>query len=152
MLEWIKKRAAEARKQEKQSKWLINKARLIESHSQEFFNELSALMKKSIDDFNQEFPEMGRKIERFESGVNRFAVERKAGLAVVLECRLDLAGNFVRYRYVRTHPWRNKSYDYDGTLEFDISGKNEVLLKTIEQVPMSVQGVTQFLLEPFFEF
>ena len=152
MLEWIKKRAAEARKHEKQSKWLANKGRLIESHSQEFFKELSKLMKKSIDDFNEEFPEVGRKIDRFETGLNRFVVERRSGMATLLECRLDFAGHFVRYRYVRKHPWKDKKYDYDGTLEFDISGKNEVLLKTIEQVPMSVEAVTQFLLEPFFEF
>ena len=152
MLDWIKKRAVEARKQEKHSKWLANKSRLIESHSQEFFSQVSTLMRKAIEDFNEEFPEMGREIDRFESGVNRFTVERKSGMAVVLECRLDLSSHFVRYRFVRTHPFHNKTYDYDGFLEFDISGKNEVLLKTIEMVPMSVEQVTQFLLEPFFEF
>ena len=152
MLEWIQKRAAEARKEETQKKWLANKGRLIESHAPEFFDEVTTLMRSAIDDFNVEFPEVGRRIDRFEPGVNRFTVERKGGMAVTLECRLDFAGHFVRYRFVRMHPWRNKTYDYDGTLEFDISGKNEVLLKTVEQVPMSVQAVTQFLLEPFFEF
>lgn len=152
MLEWIKKRAAEARKQEKHSKWLANKSRLIESHSQEFFNDLSALMKKSVDAFNEEFHEPHRQISGFERGLNRFVLERKSAPAVRVECRLDYAGHNVRYRISRTFGPRNKVFQTESSLEFDMSGKKEILLRSFDSIPMSIEQVTQFLLEPFFEF
>ena len=65
MLEWIKQRAAEARKQEKYSRWQAQKARLIESHSQEFFEALTSLMAKSVAAFNAEFEEPERQIKSF---------------------------------------------------------------------------------------
>ena len=151
-MDWIRKRAAEARKQEKHTKWLANKGRLIESHSGKYFEELSRLMEKSVAAFNAEFPEPVRQIEKFERSLHRFVAERKSVPTVRLECRLDYAGNFVRYQYIRTHTWRNKTYRYDGCLEFDVSGKHEVLLHSADLVPMKVEQVTQFLLEPFFEF
>ena len=152
MLEWIKQRAAEARKQEKHSKWLANKSRLIESHSQEFFNELSLLMKKSVEAFNEEFDEPQRMISGFERGLNRFVLERKSDPAVRVECRLDYAGHIVRYRISRTQGPRGKIFQNDSTLEFDVSGKREILLRSFDAVPMSIHQVTQLLLGPFFEF
>ena len=89
MLDWIKKRAAEARKHEKYSRWKTQKARLIELHSQEYFVELSALMAKSVTAFNAEFEEPERQIDSFEPGLNRFVLERKSNPAVRVECRLD---------------------------------------------------------------
>ena len=152
MLEWIKQRAAEARKQEKHARWQAQKARLIESHSQEFFEELTTLMAKSIALFNAEFDEPERQIGSFERGLNRFALERKSDPAVRLECRLDYAGHNVRYRISRTLGPRSKVFHTESTLEFDMSGKREIMLRTFDSVPMSLQQVTQLLLEPFFEF
>jgi hypothetical protein len=152
MLEWIKQRAAEARKQETQRSWHETKGRFIESHSDEFFRELTAVMEQAIAAFNEEFPEPEHRIDEFQSSLNRFLVVRHAAPSVRLECRLDYAGNFVRYSYVRAHRWKDKTYQLDGYLEFDLSAKKEVLLHGADQVPMKVEQVTQFLLEPFFEF
>jgi hypothetical protein len=67
MIEWIKKRAAEARRRERQKR----DARFIASHFPELFKKLSDLMARSVEAFNAEFGE-GKKIEQFERGVNRF--------------------------------------------------------------------------------
>ena len=152
MLDWIKQRAAEARKQETQRNWSETKARFIESHSDEFFVQLTEEMGKAIAAFNEEFPEPGHHIDEFQPSLNRFLVARHSAPSVRLECRLDYAGNFVRYSYVRAHRWKDKTYQLDGYLEFDLSGKKEVLLHGADLVPMKVEQVTQFLLEPFFEF
>ena len=152
MLEWIKKRAAEARKQEKHSRWQAQKARLIESHSQEFFEALTALMGKSVAAFNSEFEEPQRQISGLDRGLNRFVLESKSDPAVRVECRLDYAGHNVRYRISRTLSPRSKVFQTESTLEFDVSGKKEIMLRTFDAVPMSLEQVTQLLLEPFFEF
>jgi hypothetical protein len=152
MLEWIKKRADEARKQEKYSRWQAQKAELIESHSQEFFGELSSLMGKSVAAFNAEFVEPERHIGGFEPGLNRFVLERKSDPAVRVECRLDYAGHNVRYRITRSLGPGRKIFQTESTLEFDMSGKKEIMLRTFDSVPMSLEQVTQLLLEPFFEF
>jgi len=152
MLEWIKQRAAEARKQEKHSRWQEQKTRLIESHSQEFFEELTSLMAKSVALFNAEFEEAERQIGSFERGLNRFALERNSDPVVRVECRLDYAGHNVRYRISRAMAPRRKMFQTESTLEFDMSGKKEIMLRTFDSVPMSLQQVTQLLLEPFFEF
>ena len=69
-----------------------------------------------------------------------------------VECRLDYAGHNVRYRISRTRGPRNKVFQTESTLEFDMSGKKEILLRSFDAVPMSMEQVTQLLLEPFFEF
>ena len=152
MLEWIKQRAAEARKQEKHTRWQAQKGRLIESHSQELFEELSALMGRSVATFNAEFEEPQRQISGFERGLNRFVLQRKSDPAVRVECRLDYAGHNVRYRISRTRGPRSKVFQTESTLEFDMSGKKEILLRSFDAVPMSMEQVTQHLLDPFFEF
>ena len=145
MLEWIKKRAAEARKQHKHAQWKAHKARLVESHSHEFFERVSELTKQSVEAFNEEFSEPGRKIEQFERGLDRFVIRRDGPNAVRVDCRLDQAPHTVCYRIPRT-------YQHDASLEFDLSGKNEILLKTSDAVPMTIQQVSQLLLEPVFKF
>ena len=152
MLDWIKKRAAEARKQEKYSLWQAQKARLIGSHSQEFFEELSALMAKSVAAFNAEFKEPERQIGSYEPGLNRFVVERKSDPAVRVECRLDHPKHSVHYQISRTLGPRRKVYQTESTLEFDVSAKKEIMMRTFDAIPMSLQQVTQLLLEPFFVF
>lgn len=150
MLDWIKQRAAEARKEEKSARWKAQKARLIALHSQEYFEELSALMAKSVVAFNAEFKEPDRKIDSFEPGVNRFVLERKSYPAVRVECRLDLAKHSVRYKISRSLGPRSKVYQNESTLEFDLTMKKEILLVTFDAIPMSLEKVTQLLLEPFF--
>jgi hypothetical protein len=152
MLDWIKKRAAEARKQEKYSSWQAQKARLIALHSQEYFVELSALMEKSVAAFNAEFKEPERQIDSCEPGLNRFVLERKSYPAVRVECRLNHARHSVHYQISRTLGPRRKVFQTESTLDFDLSGKNEFMMLTFDAIPMSLQQVTQLLLEPFFMF
>ncbi len=152
VIEWIKKRAAEARKQHKHAEWLAHKKRVVESHSPEFFNELAALIEKSVKAFNEEFIEPERKIQEMERGVGRFVIRRDGASAVRLDCRLDQAGHFIHYRVTRPAAVKSRIYQHDASLEFDLSGKNEILLKTSDQVPMSLQQISQLLLEPFFKF
>ena len=152
MLDWIKQRAAEARKEEKYIRWKAEKARLIALHSQEYFEELSVLMAKSVAAFNSEFKEADRQIDSFEPGVNRFVLERKSEPAVRVECRLDLAKHSVRYQISRNVGPRGKIYQNESILEFDLTMKKEILLVTFDAIPMSLQQVTQLLLEPFFVF
>jgi hypothetical protein len=152
MLDWIKKRAAEARKHEKYSRWKAQKPRLIELHSQEYFVELSALMAKSVAAFNAEFKEPERQIDSYEPGLNRFVLERKSDPAVRVECRLDHAKHSVRYQISRTLGPRSKVFQTESTLEFDLSMKKEIMMRTFDAIPMSLQQVTQLLLEPFFMF
>ena len=152
MLEWIKKRAAEARKQHKHAQWQAHKARLVESHAHEFFEQVAALMRQSVEAFNAEFSEPDHKIEAFEGGLDRFVIRRDAPNAVRVDCRLDQAHHIVRYRVTRTAGVKPRTYQHDASLEFDLSGKNEILLKTSDAVPMTIQQVSQLLLEPFFKF
>jgi hypothetical protein len=155
MLDWIKKRAAQARKQERITQWQAHKTRLIESHSHEFFGKLSSLMAKSVEAFNEEFPDTTRRIGSFHRGPTRFVVERDHGSAVRLECRLDYARHIVRYKLARTMALKGmkpRTFHSDGSLEFDVSAKNEILLKSADAVPMTIEQVSQFLLDPFFEF
>jgi hypothetical protein len=70
----------------------------------------------------------------------------------VYNCRLDYAGHNVRTRISRTLGSRSKVFQTESTLEFDISGKKEIMLRAFDAVPMSLEQVTQLLLEPFFEF
>ena len=152
MLDWIKQRAAEARKQEKYSRWKTQKARLIALHSQEYFEELSAMMAKAVAAFNEEFKAPDRQIDSYEPGLNRFVAERKSDPAVRLECRLDHAKHSVRYQINRAVGPRGKVYQTESTLEFDLSMKKEILLVTFDAIPMSLEQFTQLLLEPFFVF
>ena len=149
-MDWIEKRAAEARKADKQRKWTAFKLRLIESHSYEFFEQLTALMEKSVAAFNEEFEGEDKVIESFEKSLNRFVVRRRASPAVELDCRLDYAKHEVRYQITGQVRGRKRAYQYDSVLSFDVSGTNKVLLLSPDQIPMSLEQVTQLLLEPFF--
>jgi hypothetical protein len=69
-----------------------------------------------------------------------------------VECRLNHARHSVHYQISRTLGPRRKVFQTESTLDFDLSGKNEIMMLTFDAIPMSLQQVTQLLLEPFFMF
>jgi hypothetical protein len=149
MVEWVKKRAGNVHREDKYSVMRAQKERFIESHSQECFEALTDLVAKSVAALNDEITDRRRQISGFERGLNRFVLERKFDPAVRVECRLDYAGHNVRYRISRRFG-SSKVFQNESTLDFDVSGKKEIMLRTFDAVPMSLQQVTQLLLEPFF--
>ena len=149
-LDWIRRRAAEVRNDERNEHWRAHKARVIESHSHEFFAALTALMVQSVAAVNAEFAGDNRAVVVIEKSLNRFVLTRPAPASVQMECRLDYAAHAVRYRLVRHSRVGTKTFTYESELAFDMNAKNEVLLLSPDAVPMSLEQTTQLLLEPFF--
>ena len=156
MAEWIRRRAAEIRKRELKARQTRQqqsaKAGLIQSHDQEFFSELATALKEAVETFNREFPEPERRIEKMEKLSARFVIRRSKGCGVEVEGRLDQAHRFLRYSIVRSPRVGTKNYRTEGSLEFDVSAKGELLFRGSSTVPMTKVETVQLLLEPFFEF
>lgn len=155
-LEWIKQRATAARHDDRSERWRIQKERVIESHSQEFFAALTELMEKSVAAFNEEFEGDARGGVAMERRLNRFVLSHPAAPATKVDCRLDYAAHAVRYRLERLrgngHGGRGgqQTFSHEDTLKFDMASANKVQLLTADSIPMSLEQTTQLLLEPFF--
>ena len=159
-LEWIKQRATAARQDEHSERWQIQKARVIESHSQEFFAALSDLMEQSVAAFNKEFEGEERCGVAMEKRLNRFILSHAAPPATQVDCRLDYVVHAVRYRIARASrsssmpgmpgAQSGQSFTQENTLKFDLASAKKIQLLTVEQIPLSLEQTTQMLLEPFF--
>ena len=68
-------------------------------------------------------------------------MERTSAPAVRLECRLDYARHFVRYQVGRSFGSNSRTYQNDGSLEFDVSAKNEILLRSSDQGTISPRPI-----------
>ena len=152
-LEWIKQRATAARNDDRSERWRLQKERVIESHSQEFFATLTELMEKSVAAFNKEFEGDVRGGVAIEKRLNRFILSHPAPPPTKVDCRLDYVAHAVRYRLERAS--RNgrgdkQTFSHEDTLKFDMASANKVQLLTPDSIPMSLEQTTQLLLEPFF--
>ena len=148
-LEWIKQRAAAARHDSRNERWQLQKERVIESHSQEFFEELTALMERSVAAFNKEFEGAPRAGVALERRLNRFVLRHATPLATTVDCRLDYAAHSIRYRIERASMHGKQTFTQENELKFDLASEKKIQLLTLEQIPLSMEQTTQQLLEPF---
>jgi hypothetical protein len=149
-LDWIKQRATAARHDERNERWQMQKARVIESHSHEFFEALTNLMEQSVAAFNKEFEGEERSGVAIEKRLNRFIVRHAAPPATAVDCRLDYAAHGVRCRIERASRDGKQTFCEENTLKFDMASARKIQLLTVDGIPMSLEQTTQLLLEPFF--
>jgi hypothetical protein len=149
-LEWIKQRADAARHDARNERWQLQKERVIESHSHEFFEELTKLVERSVAVFNKEFEGDARAGLMLERRLNRFILRHAAPPATTVDCRLDYAAHSIRYRIERASLHGKQTFTQENELKFDLASAKKIQLLTVEQIPLSMEQTTQQLLEPFF--
>jgi hypothetical protein len=149
-MDWIRQRAAVTRQESRGERWRLQKERVIESHSHEFFEELTDLMERSVAAFNKEFEGDERAGVTMEKRLNRFILRHAAPPAVSVDCRLDYAAHSMRYRIDRESLHGKQTFTQENELKFDLAAANKIQLLTAEQIPLSLEQTTQQLLEPFF--
>lgn len=149
-LEWIRQRAAAARQDGRSERWQLHKERVIESHSYEFFEELTRMTEQAVAAFNREFEGDERAGVSIEKRLNRFLLRHAAPPATQVDCRLDHAAHAIRYRIDRESLHGRQTFTQENVLKFDLASAKKIQLLTIEQIPLSLEQTTQQLLEPFF--
>ena len=154
MSDWIRTRAEEIRQVERERKAererQIAAANLLKSQIEPFWAELVDTLALSVKVFNEEFPELDRRIETFDRQMRTSVVLRRSAYpAVTVKMQLNTAGTSVQYTISRTHRKGAETVEKPGAFTFGVRdgkvGYVESGLETHDDIAMLV-------LDPFFSF
>ena len=153
MSNWIKERADEVRRIEKQRKEDFDRkvvaASDLRTLLRPLWKELVETVEQSIRQFNSEFPEANRQIDPFEKGADNFAIRRVAYPSVLVKVQLNQAGTAVQYSISQVLRKGANTVEKQAGFSYTAGdgqpGYADPNLRSHEDV-------AKLLLEPFFEF
>ena len=153
MSNWIKDRADEVRRIEKERKEEFDRkvvaAGDLKALLRPAWKELVDVLDKSIKDFNSEFPDANRQIEPFEKAADTFTIRRTAYPAVLVKAQLNQAGTTVQYSISQTHRKGANTVEKQASFAYaSTDGKAEYSDANLH----NHEDVARLFLEPFFEF
>ncbi len=151
---WIKARADEIRRIEKEKKAERERqtiaANELKAKTEPFWKELVAILDESVKEFNQEFPETDRRIDQFEkSSATGLTIRRSAYPSTIVKVGLNTAGTSVQYS-ISTTPRKgaNTSEQQSNLLIGIVAGE----VGYLEGGVSTHEDLVRRLLDPFFEF
>lgn len=153
MASWIKERADEVRRIEKQRKEDFDRkvvaASDLKTLLRPLWKELVETVDQSIREFNSEFPEANRKIDPFEKGADTFAIRRVAYPSVLVKAQLNPAGTAVQYSISQVLRKGANTVERQAAFSYRAGDGQPAYSDTNLR---SHEDVAKVLLEPFFEF
>ena len=153
MSDWIKARADEIRLAEKVKKAerdkQIETVNALKAKVEPFWNSLVSVLQDSVDEFNREFPEAERKIDRFEkTSATGVSIRRTLYPAVLVRVQLN-NGASVHYTISQTLRKGSDTVEKQGTFVFGlVDGEVGYLEGGIGKH----EDAARLFLEPFFQF
>lgn len=154
MSDWIKARAEEIRRVEKERKTerdrLADAASILKTKIEPFWNELVGVLQQSVNDFNVEFPEPERRIDHFgRQSSTVVTIGRSAFPAATLNAQLNGVGTGVHFSISRTLKKGAEAVEKHGSFAF---GLVDGQVGYIEGGVTSHEDVAKLFIEPFFSF
>jgi len=154
MTDWIKSRADEIRRVEKELKEArerqIEAAGVLKTRLEPFWNELIRCLEQSVAAFNVEFPEPERRINPIERPSPAIiTIKRSAYPAATIKAQLNNGGTAFNYTLSRTPRKGTEPIEKQGSCAFGVVGEG---IGYMESAISGHEEVAKIFLEPFFEF
>ena len=153
MSNWLKERADEVRRAEKERKEEFDRKVLVatnlRSQLMPYWKELLGVLDRTVKDFNGEFPEANRKIDGFEQSADTFAIRRVAYPAVVVKGQLNQAGTVVQYAISQSPRKGANTVEKQASFSFTVADGEPCYLDPSLRCH---DDVAKLLLDSFFEF
>jgi hypothetical protein len=154
MSEWIRTRAAEIRLAEKLKKEererQIEAANVLKAKMEPFWNDLLSVLQSSVEEFNREFPEAERAIDKVEKpSPSNLTIRRSVYPAAFVKVQLGNGSTSLKYSISRTQRKGTDPVETDGSLTLGLTeGQPSYIAEGVSQH----EDVAKLCLEPFFQF
>jgi hypothetical protein len=154
MSDWIKVRSAEIKlaEQEKKAEWdhHVAEANALKAKVGPFWTELMSFLQDSVQEFNSEFPEVERHIDKFEkSPSSGLLIRRTAYPSAMVKAQLTGSATSVHYTISLTQRKGGDPVEKQGNFAF---GLKDGGVGYIDGGVLNHEDVAKLFLEPFFQF